>query len=118
MAFKLAVARTVRVPMIFEIQDGDKLKRFNFSLTCDRLTVDEFQASNKDSEGVTTNEKIRETMMRITNGWTPQTFVLDDDNQPAPFCPEALEVMFQAPNLLDIAVTSYMKESSAKAKNS
>jgi len=118
MAYKLAVAPKVRVPMIFEIQDSDKIKRFNFSLTCTRLTVDEFQESNKDSAGVVTNEKIRETMVRITEGWTNQTFVLDDDNQPAPFCPEALEVMFQAANVLDIAVQSYMKESSAKAKNS
>lgn len=118
MAYKLAVAPTVRVPMIFEIKDGEKTKRFNFSLICARLTVDEFNDSNKDSSGVVTNEKIRETMMRITEGWTTQTFVLDDDNQPAPFCPEALEVMFQANNVLDIAVASYMKESAAKAKNS
>lgn len=118
MPYQLAVADTVRVPMIFEIQDGDKNKRFNYTLTCERLTVDEFQARNKDSNGVVTNEKIRETMLGITKGWANQTFVLDENKQSAPFCQEALEVMFQAANVLDIAVASYMKESAAKAKNS
>lgn len=117
MAYKLAVANKVRVPMIFEIQDGDKIKRFNFSLTCARLTVDEFQEKIKNSEGIPTNEKIRATLVEITEGWTNQTFVLDDLGQPAPCCPEALEVMFQASNVLDIAVASYIKESGAKAKN-
>ncbi|MGJ9420471.1 hypothetical protein ACHAC9_22345 [Massilia sp. CMS3.1] len=115
--YKLAVSDKVRVPMIFEIQDGEKIKRFNFSLTCVRLDVDEFQESNKNSDGVTTNEKIRETMIRITEGWTNQTFVLDEAKQPAPCDEEAKEIMFKAANVLDIAVASYMKESAAKAKN-
>ena len=115
--YKLAVGNKVRVPMIFEIQDGEKIKRFNFSLTCERLTVDEFQASNKNSDGITTNEKIQETMIRITEGWVNQTFVLDEAGQPAPCDQEAKEILFQAPNVLDIAVASYMKESAAKAKN-
>jgi len=115
--YKLAVGDKVRVPVIFEIQDGEKTKRFNISLTCKRLTVDEFQASNKNSDGITTNEKIQETMIQITEGWVNQTFVLDDAGQPAPCDQEAKEIMFQTPNILDIAVGSYMKEVGAKAKN-
>jgi hypothetical protein len=115
--YQLAVADRVRVPMIFEIQDGEKTKRFNFSLTCERLTVEEFQASIKNGDGIPTNEKIRDTMIRITEGWTNQTFVLDEVKQPAPCDQEAKEVMFGAANVLDIAVASYMKESGAKAKN-
>ena len=118
MKYKLAVANKVRVPMIFEIQDGEKLRRFNFSLTCERLTVEEFQDSIKNGDGIPTNEKIRETMIRITEGWVNQTFVTDDAGQPAPCDQEAKEVMFGAANVLDIAVASYMKESGAKAKNS
>ena len=115
--YKLAVGDKVRVPMIFEIQDAEKTKRFNFSLICERLTVDEFQASNKNSDGITTNEKIQETMIRITQGWVNQMFVLDDVGQPAPCDQEAKEIMFQAPAVLDIAVASYMKERAANAKN-
>lgn len=115
--YKLAVAARVRVPVIFEIQDGDKTKRFNISLTCTRLTVDEFQESNKNSDGITTNEQIRDTMIRITEDWTNQTFVVDELGQSAPCDQEAKEIMFNAPNVLDIAVASYMKESGAKAKN-
>ena len=115
--YQLAVADKVRVPMIFEIQDGEKNRRFNFSLSCERLTVEEFQESIKNSDGIPTNEKIRDTMIRITDGWTNQTFVLDAAKQPAPCDQEAKEVMFGAPNVLDIAVASYMKETGAKAKN-
>lgn len=117
MAYTLSVAPKVRVPMKFKMQDGAALKHFDFKLECDRLTIDDFQARNKNDDGVTTNEKIKETMLEITSNWQGQTLVLDDEKQPAPFCREALEVMFQTPGVLDVAVTAYMTESAAKTKN-
>ncbi len=115
---KLAISNKVRVPMKFKMQDGANVRQFNFSLECERLTSDEFNARNKDERDMVSQEKIKENMMGITTGWSgQQALVLDDDGQPAAFSQEALECMFGVAGVLDVAVTSYIKESTATVKN-
>jgi hypothetical protein len=114
---KLGISNKVRVPLKFKMQDGANVRQFNFTLECDRLSTDEFQKRNQDDNGVVSNEKIKENMLGITTGWSGQQLVLDDDGQPAAFSQEALEFMFGVAGVLDVAVTSYMKESTATVKN-
>ncbi len=115
---KLSIASKVRVPMKFRLQDGPAVKTFSFALECERLETDDWQKRIKNDEGVTTNEKIKETLVAITTGWPGQTLVLDDDtNEPAACDKAGLECMFQVPGVLDVAVASYMKESAATVKN-
>jgi hypothetical protein len=115
--YKLAVAAFLAIPMIFDLADADKTKSFNFTLQAKRLGEDEFQTRIKGENGLPTNEKIKELLLDITTGWKDQTLVLDEQEQPAAFCREALEVMFQTPGVLDIATRSYLKEVAARAKN-
>lgn len=115
---KLSVSNKVLVPVKFALKDGQATKQFSFTLTCERLTTAQWEEGITDPQKeIHTNERIRKTMFDITTGWQGQTLVLDDDGEPAAFCEEALEVMFDASGVLDLAVQSYMKESGARAKN-
>lgn len=116
--FKLSVSENVTVPVKFSLQDGKKIKPFAFTLTCERLTTEQWQERIKDPEtGHPSDEMIRETMIDIVTGWQNQTLVLGADNEPADFCPEALEVMVNASGVLNVIVSSYMKENGARTKN-
>lgn len=117
MTYQLAIKNVVIVPVEFSVADGDKRKKFKFSLECDRLTTEEWKAGITNDEGVITPEKIREQLAGITRGWKGQTFVLDDDGNPAEFCEEAFQVMTNAPGVFDVILESLMKESAAKGKN-
>lgn len=114
---KLAVSDKVIVPIKFSMQDGKKTVPFKFNLVCDRLTIPEWQERVKDDEGSVTNEKIKETLTAITTGWEGQTFVLEDDGTPSEFNEENLAVMYNANGVIDLVLTSYLKESAARAKN-
>jgi len=117
MQYKLSVAAFLLVPMAFSLTDGDKVTAFEFELQAKRVGEDEFQASIKGEHGVPTNDKIKALMLDIITGWKGQTLVLDEDGQPATFCREALEVMFETPGVVDIATRNYLKEVAARAKN-
>lgn len=117
MAYKLSVSDTVRVPVTFDLANGNKVTKFKYVLLAQRLGEEEFQARIKNGDGIATNEKIKVVMMEIMTGWEGQTLVLDEQDQPADFNAEALEVMFQTPKVLDIVTSSYLKEVGARAKN-
>jgi len=117
MPFKLAVAAFLAIPMAFDLANGDKVTSFNFTLQAKRLGEDEFQSRIKGDNGVPTNENIKALMLDIITGWKDQTLVVDDQDQPATFCREALEVMFETPGVIDIATRNYLKEAAAKVKN-
>jgi hypothetical protein len=117
MALKLAVAKKVSVPVKFEMTDAGKVKKYAFTLTCDRVSTDQFQADIKNEDGVVTGEKIREKMTDITTGWQGQTFVLNEDDTPADFSAEALEMLFSTQGVLDVVFAAYLIAASAKTKN-
>lgn len=114
---KLAVSDKVIVPVKFDMQDGKKSRRFSFTVTCDRLTTDEFQERIKGDADFATNAQIKTVMKEITTGWDGQAFVLEDDGTPSEFSEDALQVMFDAAGVIDVVVASFIKESAARAKN-
>jgi hypothetical protein len=82
------------------------------------LTEEEWKERVRDESGNISDGVIKKVLMDITTGWTGQVLVLDEESgEPAPCCPEALEVMFGMPGVTDVVLTSYLKAFSAKAKN-
>jgi hypothetical protein len=114
---KLAVSDKVTVPVKFSMKDGKKIVPFAFTVLCDRLTSDVVQQRIKGDSAAATDAQIKTVMLEITTGWENQTFVLEDDGTPAEFSEENLQLMYDAAGVLDVVVTSYMKESAARAKN-
>ena len=118
MKFKLAIADQVTVPVSFRVADGAKTVSFNFSLIMDRQTDEQWNAGVKGDGDGATHERIKAHLVAITKDWKNQAFVLDDQGKPADFCAEALEVMLSSVGVADAVLNAYMKENSAKAKNS
>ena len=116
--YTLAVADKLQVPVSFKLADGAKTASFSFTLTMDRLGEEDWNAGVVDEQGIPKSEKIKEQLLSITTGWRDQKFVLNSDGVPADFCREALEVMFAAVGVTDVVLKAYMKENSAKVKNS
>lgn len=117
MAFKLSIANKVTVPVKFSMDDDGKVKNYAFSLICERVDTEQFQADIKNDDGIVTDAKLKSAVMAATTGWKNQTFVCNEDDTPADFCPEALEVMLGAQGVLLVVFQAYMKASTAKAKN-
>lgn len=117
MKFKLAIGDKVTVPVFFKQKDGHKTKSFSFDLLMARVSPEEWQESIKGADGEVSIEKIKEKLLELTTGWVNQEFVLDEEGKPAEFSQEALEFMFSVPGVMDICLTSFIKESAAKGKN-
>lgn len=117
MAFKLAIAQFVLVPLAFSLADGDKESKFSFQLQAKRLNQDEWKQRFPADDGVPTNDKLKDVMLDITTGWRDQVLVLDEEGQPAAFCQEALQALFEVPGVFDLYVSNYLKEVRAKVKN-
>lgn len=118
MKYKLSVADVLTVPVSFKVADGGKTSSFHFTLTMERQTDEQWNAGVKNENGAPSHEHIKAHLLEITTGWKDQKFVLTEDGEPAEFCKEALHVMLSSVGVADAILTSFMKENSAKAKNS
>lgn len=112
MAFKLAIANTVKVPVKLTLNNGGKVAVFAFSVTADRLDQDQIKARLGDGEAL-----ISEFLTEIIHDWSGQTLVIDDADKPAEFGPEALEMMLGTAGVSAVIYNAYLKELGAKAKN-
>ncbi len=112
MAFKLAVANTVKVPVKLTLNNGDKIASFAFSVTADRLDQDQIK-----SRLGTGDELISEFLTGVIRDWNGQTLILDEDDKPADFGPDALEMMLGTAGVSAVIFNAYLKEVGAKAKN-
>lgn len=109
---KLVIANSVQVPVKFETNSDGEVKTFKFNLTCNRLTQEEISAITEDKEAL-----IKDVMKSITTGWSKQTLVVDEDNNPVPFGGESFDLMLSLKGIGFIAWQSYLQEVGAKPKN-
>jgi hypothetical protein len=118
MKFKLSVADLLAVPVSFKVADGAKTTTFSFTLTMERQTDEQWNTGVKGDADGATHERIKAHLLEITKGWKDQKFVLDEDGQPAEFCAEAMNLMLSSVGVADAILNAFMKENSAKVKNS
>ena len=119
MPYVLAVGNTATVPVSFTMPHQGKKRKFDFTLTCERLGVDEWQQSIVDASGDVNPDRIKEKLLAITTGWCDrQDFVCEEGGKPAEFCDEAFSYMLNQPGLLMTIFTAYGKACAITAKNS
>lgn len=110
--YKLVVENTVKVPVKFNMNSEGKIVNFNFSLICDRLTSEQIQQALDEKNGLT-----KDFVKQVVKDWKGQTLVIGDDDKPAEFSQEALDVMLSSHGLAGIIFASYLNEVGAKEKN-
>lgn len=124
MTFKLAIGNIVQVPFKFTMREGALEKRFAFTFTAKRRTPDEIkdfedrlQESQDDKEHKKTLASIRECLLENVTDWTGQRFILQDNNEPAPFDQDAFGFLLDQPGLLIGVWQAYQRECASKEKN-
>lgn len=111
--YKVAVSNNVSVTVEGKLADGDgKQVPFKFSLQCKRL-----DAETLKNEFLNTEETASDLIKKITFGWKDQRLVLEEDDTPAEFSPDALDALLEIAGLGLLCLNAYVKESNAKAKN-
>lgn len=106
--FKLVISDTVQFPVKLSINDGGIIKDFSFRFEGRRLDMDRLQkelTENGDMKVVDYHTKIcRENL----TGWAEQRLVMGADGNPAPYTPEALDLVFSVPGAVAVIHGAYM----------
>lgn len=111
MAYKCAIGNRVTVPVKFDINNNGKNVHHSFSLLCERLTQEEIAAE------IEQDARASHVIKRLCKGWEGQRLVLNDDDTPAEFNEESLEMMLTVAGIRTVIWASYLKEVGAKTKN-
>lgn len=111
--FKIVVGNTVAVPVAgSHTNEAGKAIPFKFTLICKRLDAEEMKEAFVGGE-----TQVNEFVTDVATGWRDQRLVLEDDDKPAEFCPDALEALLNITGMAMLCFNAYMKEAGAKAKN-
>ena len=87
MGFRLRVGKTIDAEVAFELREGDAYSLHKVALTLKRLDAEQFeQLMQRAKDGALDDDQL---LAELTVGWR-QALVLDDNDQPAAYSPEAL----------------------------
>lgn len=113
MAYKLAVENKVCVSVKGTVPGTTKgaRKRFDFTLTMDRMTQAEI------TEAMKSGDTIEDFVVARTTGWDGQRLVLDDQDKPAEFCEEALRCLLTQPGMAVWCYQAYLRDVGVAEKN-
>lgn len=101
MALKLKVGSFIDAPVRLVVRDGSRDVSFAFTLVLRRLSQDEAlrmverlqQMAETGSTAADAARATRELLVDLVHDWRDQRLVLDDEDRPAPYSSEALDVM-------------------------
>lgn len=110
--YKLTIQDTAQVKVKFTIKDKGVDRRFDFTLDAMRLEQDEISSRLEEKD-----KKIKDFMGDLITGWDGQRLVLNQDDTPAAFSPEALDVLLNVPGVAAVIFNAYLKDCGAKEKN-
>ena len=109
MSIKIKLSNLVKFRVKGEMNDEKGNKQpVDFSLTCERRPADDWK------DVFVEGEKLSVGFAKITKGWSD---VLDEDDKPVDYSPEALAQLFGNSGVAQLAYMTYMTESGVKAKN-
>ena len=113
MKFKLAIGNKVTFDVIGKVTEtATSAKPFKFRLTCDRLDQETMEKHMQDK-----GESIKDFMVGITHDWADQRLVLNEDDSPAAFGPEAFDALLSIAGMPMYLYASYIKAVAVKEKN-
>jgi hypothetical protein len=108
--FKSAVGNVVKFQVKFTLKEGLLNKQFAFTLTGVRKEPDELELESEKT--------IKSALLECLTDWADQRLVLLENNEPAPFSPEAVEYLaVKHPSVLLLFWAAYQRECGCKEKN-
>lgn len=112
MAIKIAIGNKVGFKVVGTYNDDKGVKQpFDFTLTCLRLSDQEYQDKIQSAPSDST---VIDFMCDVTEGWDN---VRDESNTKVPYSAEALRELCKIPGVARLAFDTYRAEVGVKAKN-
>lgn len=105
MAFKLVIGDVLDVAVKGSVKDGAATVPFSFTLQMKRLPVEQYREAIKPENDML----VREFLVDNVQGWRGQRLVLDDDEQPAGYSPEAFACLLTLVGMEQTCVTAYLQ---------
>lgn len=114
MAFKIAVANKVLVNVkgSFKGETPGSKVEYDFDLKMKRL--DQEQINERVGSGSIT---IAGFIEELSEDWFRQSLILNEDDTPAAFSPDALKAMLRQPGMSVAIYQAYLAQVGAQAKN-
>lgn len=113
MKYKLAIGNVITFEVAGKLTEtATQAKNFKFKLTCERLDQDSMSARMQDQ-----GESLKDFLASVTTGWAEQRLVLNEDDTPAEFCPEAFTAMLSLAGMPMFLYQAYVKAVAVKEKN-
>ena len=111
--FRLAIGNRVAVPVRCKLAGAERGTHVNvnFTLDMDRISQAEITAADSSKEPVT------DFLVSRTHGWSGQTLVRDEADNPAPYSEEAFRALLDVPGMAVWIFRAYMGELGAQEKN-
>ena len=110
--YKLTIQNTAQLKVKFTLKDKGIDRLFSFTLDAVRLEQDEISSRLEEKD-----KKVKDFMSDLITGWDGQRLVLNQDDTPADFSPEAMDVMLNVPGVASVIFNAYLKDCGAKEKN-
>lgn len=111
--YKLAVEDTMSVKVKAHVLSGSVWRKFDFILFAKRMDQDAVTISHKEDG----EQPVAEFVQRVVTGWDGQRLVLNEDDSPAAFSPEALKALLSVPGVATLSYQAYMQHLGAREKN-
>ncbi|WP_394789113.1 hypothetical protein [Rhodoferax sp.] len=111
--FKLAIEDILTVRVKIQLLSGGVWKKFDYTLFAKRMDQDAVTITHKEDG----EQPVAEFVQKVATGWEGQRLVLNDDNTPAAFDPEALKALLSVPGVATLTYQAYMRDLGAREKN-
>lgn len=115
MTYKLAISDTVHFQIKLSLNDSGVKRDFSVWLEANRVSVETLQANIEEHGEMKVVDFQRKVCRDNITGWRDQRLVLQDDGAPAPFSPEALDLMFSVPGAVQVTHGAYLEAITAAA---
>jgi hypothetical protein len=111
--YRLAIGDRVAVRIQGKIPGDTRGTHTNLDFTLDMERMDQDQIN----EAVQSGEQIADFLTRKVRGWSGQTLVRDENDQPASFCEDAFRALLRAPGMGPRIWTAYLRDLGVQEKN-
>ncbi|MEN9904254.1 MAG: hypothetical protein RLZZ555_819 [Pseudomonadota bacterium] len=110
--FRLVVSNTLGFDVVGRInEEGPRPLDVRFRITADRIDVSEYRDVLAEGSAVTT----RDFLAAHLRGWSGQRLVLDEQDQPAEYSVEALDVMLSLVGMERLILGAYLDKLAVSA---
>lgn len=106
--YKLVISDTVQFPVKLTVNDAGVTKEFPMRLDGRRIDVDDLRHSIEEHGDMKLMDFHAKVCRENLTGWSQQRLVVDAEDNPAPFGPEALECLLKLPGAVSVIHGAYM----------